>query len=134
MSVERFLTQHQEIVDIAGQMAKVFRAGTLSGSEHQMASLLSQLAGKLVLHLTLEDEVLYPRLLKHQDPKVQQKAQAYMDEMGGLKTAFGAYQSRWNESSIKADNEGFINESRKIFQALKERIKRENNDLYPLVD
>ena len=98
-------------------------------------SALSKLAGKLLLHLGAEDEHLYPNLMASNDAETKKIAQQFVDEMGGIAKAFLGYNEKWKTaSSIQADAAGFITETKGIYAALADRIDKENNILYPLMD
>ena len=95
---------------------------------------LSRLAGVLRIHLTIEDEVLYPTLAENPDPTVRATARQYADEMGSLGACFTDYNSRWTIESMKADPAAFASETRVVFKALAQRIDRENQILYPMLE
>ena len=128
---DQFRTQHDDILRAAGEIS-----GHLKGQVDPAAvrKLLSAFAGKVNFHLAMEDEALYPRLMQDGDASVKTRAAKFKDEMGGLGQVFSAYNTKWQVSAIKADPEGFGNETRKVFGALAKRIERENNELYPLAD
>jgi hemerythrin-like domain-containing protein len=96
---------------------------------------LSILSSKLTIHLAMEDKALYPYLLKSQNLTVEKTAKQFMDEMGNLVTTFKEYNHKWFHTNlIRAQFEEFRTETDLILQALKLRIKREENELYPLVE
>jgi hypothetical protein len=83
----------------------------------------------------MEDKVLYPELLKSLLPKVKSMAQRYIDEMGSLSKAFMDYVSGCPTiDSIASDPAKFSNQTKQVFGALDSRIRRENTELYPLLD
>ncbi len=132
---ETFRRQHIELLAIAGEMTAILDAEALKKDASAMRRLLSSLAGKLTVHLAMEDNGLYPRLLAHKDAKISATARSYVDEMGGIKTVFVAYLEKWpNEGAIRANPAVFIKETQAIFQALATRIAREDQELYDLVD
>lgn len=91
--------------------------------------------GKLTLHLSAEDRVLYPELTTHADPHVAKLAQRFAAEMKTTATQVMAYNDRWaTPSSIKADSQGFIKETQQVLAVLSDRIKRENQELYAAAD
>ncbi|WP_427911437.1 hemerythrin domain-containing protein [Ramlibacter sp. MMS24-I3-19] len=128
---DKFRGQHNEILQIAKEMTEQMRG---QPDPAALRKLLSNLAGKLSFHLAMEDQALYPRLLGAEDPKVKTMAQQFMTEMGGLGGAFAAYNGKWQVSDIRANPEGFAEETRAVFAALTQRISRENRELYPLAD
>ncbi|NOY39974.1 MAG: hemerythrin domain-containing protein [Nitrospirae bacterium] len=83
----------------------------------------------------MEDNSLYPRLLASKDEKIRKIAKQFIEEIGGIAPAFNNYLNKWpNPASIESNPSDFINETRDLFNALKNRIDRENNILYPLID
>jgi len=132
---DRFRQQHDELLGLANALAATLDAGKLSADGTPARSALSKLAGKLLLHLGAEDEHLYPNLMASNDAHTKKIAQQFVDEMGGIANAFVGYNTKWKTaSSIQADAAGFINETKGIYKALADRIDKENNILYPLMD
>jgi hemerythrin-like domain-containing protein len=130
---ETFRVQHNELLVIAKEIAANLKADVLRKDASAVRFQLSQLAGVLTVHLSAEDRWLYPKLSAH--PDAAEIAKRYVDEMGGLKEAFGAYMKRWNTSTdIQANPEAFVKDTQGIFEALSNRIDRENRELYPLAD
>jgi hypothetical protein len=99
-----------------------------------MRTELSTFAGVLKLHLAMEDEGLYPSLSESVDAKIRDMARAFAVEMGSLAATFHAYNDRWTVPAIAQQPEVFAQETRAVFRALADRIDRENNDLYPLLE
>lgn len=128
---DKFRAQHDDILQVAGTITAQLKA---NGDPAALRKLLSNLAGKVNFHLAMEDEALYPRLMTGGSAAVKTRATKFKDEMGGLGRVFTEYNNRWQTSAIRADFDGFANETRKVFGALAKRIERENNELYPLAD
>ena len=99
-----------------------------------LRDLLSALAGKLTVHLAMEDRSLYPRLAEVNVQNSRGIAQAFQKEMGGLAGAFSEYNQKWQVNAIAADPAGFARDTHAVFAAIGRRIARENNELYPLAD
>jgi hypothetical protein len=131
---DRYREQHVELAELATQLV---RSAERAQSEEDCAALrsdLSRLAGKLLVHLGMEDDNLYPTLAKHPDAEIRATAEQFSREMGGIAQAFTAYTGKWVGSAIKADPRGFANETRDIVAVLSRRIQSENTRLYPLID
>lgn len=134
-ATDAFRRQHDELLQVVGEMQRLFDVGRLATDANAARTLLSQLEVGLRVHLLMEDRAMYPKLTSHEDPTIAGIAKRYRDEMGGLTAAFGAYTKRWSTAGeIQRDAAGFISESKAIFDALRTRIERENDDLYALVD
>lgn len=134
-NTHQFRQQHDELLDIATKMAQGFDIGSLNQDAKQMRALLSELAGKLKVHLAMEDKHLYPKLLAHSDENVRNTAQQYIDEMGGIAQVFMEYLDRWpHANAIQENAAGFIEETKGLFNALGNRINQENNNLYPMLE
>jgi hemerythrin-like domain-containing protein len=132
---DNFRRQHDELLQIAAEMTPLLSVDALTREAVKARALLATLAGKLNVHLSAEDNALYPRLLNHRDAQVAELARRFQDEMGGLKEAFGGYLSRWPAAAqIQKDPGQFVKETKGIFEALSRRIDKDNQGLYAVVD
>jgi len=96
---------------------------------------LARLSGVIKVHLTGEDQALYPRLLQHADLEVRAKATHYQQSMGSLAGAFGTFYAAWMKAgAIEADRAGFGAELGDVLGALAARMDAEDGDLYALAD
>ncbi|MEP7349179.1 MAG: hemerythrin domain-containing protein [Sphingorhabdus sp.] len=89
---------------------------------------------QLLAHLTREDWLLYPSLLQSSDPVISSTAQTFIDEMGGLLNDYKSWSARWTADRIGKEWVQFGKETADLLDALAERIGRENDHLYPLVE
>lgn len=133
-ATDMFRKQHAELVDIVRSIEPLLDPAKLAAVADEARSLLSKLLGKLSLHLAMEDQSLYPRLEKHADAKVRDTAKKFAAEMNGVKPAVDAFANKWTTQELRANPAGFCEEAKKLFAVLAERIRRENTQLYPLVD
>jgi hemerythrin-like domain-containing protein len=131
----KYREHHHELLSLAGQISPLLDAGRLAADAGAVRQHLNNLAAKLKIHLAMEDSALYPRLLKHADGSVRSKTQAFMDEMGGIKRAFEAYLDNWSTAqAIQARSQAFIEDTQGLLKILGQRIKKEDDDLYAMVD
>jgi len=97
--------------------------------------VLSNLAGKLRIHLATEDKLLYPRAAQSTDQSLRDLAARFQQDMGPLAQTFKAYSDRWLlPKDIASQAATFVTESRKVIQALTDRIRRENTEFYVALD
>ncbi len=130
-----FRDQHNDLLKIASEISAHLNVDELSNDASEVRSLLSKLLGKLSVHLSMEDKVLYPKLLRHSDERVKSMAKRFIDEMGSIGQAVKAYKKKWPSAlQIQKDPSDFIEQTKGIFDALVKRIERENNELYKVVD
>ena len=127
--------QHREIIRLAGSLtARLDPEGLAQHAVFVHADLLD-LAAVLRLHLVLEDHTLYPELLSHPNPQVRTLTHQYQLEMGNIHGDFEALLERWPSSeSISAAPGQFTAELLAFFQVLHHRMRKEDGELYPLVD
>mgnify|MGYP001575543039 CR=1 FL=1 len=127
--------QHEEMVSIVSRMSAILNRERLSKDATEMRSLLSQLAGKVSVHLAMEDKALYPHLLEHSNEIVKNMARNYMAEMGDIGNTFKGYIKKWPDPvSIQQDSDLFIKETKTVIDVLSKRIDKENRELYHTVD
>lgn len=132
---DRFRRQHQEILQLMAQITSMLDTSQPGEKARDIRTQLSVLAGKLNVHLAMEDNALYPSLLEQKDGNVGLVARKYAEEMGHIKETFAGYLKKWpTPMAIQNDPGRFSGETREIFAALARRIQREDDELYPLVD
>ena len=133
--MDNFRRQHGEVLQVIQEITGKLDPDWDNAEATQVSSLVANLLGKLKIHLAMEDDALYPELLQHPEQKVRDLATKYVNEMGSLKSEVDALRKKWGSASaIQADPTSFIRELQWLFAALRERVKKENDELYPLVD
>lgn len=134
---ESFRAQHKEIGTLVLQIEKDLTPDGLRvpGKAEEVRSILSALAGKLSIHLAMEDKALYPQMLSSNNDAAKKMAESYMQEMGALAGAFKDYVAKWSNGTVIRENaETFCTQTKEVFTLLKKRVEREEANLYPLRD
>jgi hemerythrin-like domain-containing protein len=127
--------QHKELLEIVTEITSHLIPDELSKDATYISRQLLELAENLNVHLGREDKALYPALFRHPDKKISKIAKKYLNEMGGISYTFESYMTRWPHSmAIQDDPNQFISETRGIFESLSNRINKEDNILYPLLE
>lgn len=134
-ATDTFRKHHEDILSVAGEIGALLTEDKVVAESKTISRLLAKFAGKLKGHLVMEDQVLYPKLLDHADPHINNMASRFMKEMGGIAETVEQYCTHWGASdSIAADPKNFIVQTNRLFGALQRRIDSEDNILYPALD
>jgi hypothetical protein len=132
---DRFRRQHDELLQLSLEIDAALQAPAFPGNARNVRRMMARLKGKLVVHSSMENEALYPRLLQHPEPAVRQLAQNLFEEFGGIYDTLLEHHTRWSSvERIQADPNAYVTQTREIFAKLKMRMDRENSELYPLSD
>jgi iron-sulfur cluster repair protein YtfE (RIC family) len=132
---EVFRQAHQELRQLINAMSATLVVSELQRDASNARAMLSMLGGKLTVHLAMEDEALYPRLVNHANIEIRTRAERFKKEMGGILGAFKQYMTRWPDAeSIQANGADFKAETEQIFSALRTRIAAEDDELFPRLD
>jgi hypothetical protein len=132
---DKYRQQHNELLILAKELQATLDVAALAKDGSAARTCLAKLMGKLVLHLSAEDKVLYPELEAHKDPAIAALARRFSVEMKSTTTQVVAYNNRWaTPSVIKADAQAFVKETKEVIRILADRIKRENQELYAAAD
>ena len=99
-----------------------------------LATLRHELSSTLIAHLKDEDSLLYPQLLSSSDALIAATARTFSEDMGGLADAFQVHCETWTAANIASDWTGYCDDCRQILDALNIRIRRENRELFPLLE
>lgn len=132
---DRFRKDHDGLLELAGELGKHLKPDKLAADAGPTCKLIAKFSGVLRVHLSAEDNSLYPELLKSTDKKTRDTALQFQKEMGGIKGFVTGYFAKWGSPmNVQKDPHGFIQETLGLFEALKARIDKENNILYNLAD
>lgn len=127
--------QHTEVLEIMNTIETLIRKGDLETTANAIAYNINALSGKLKMHLMSEDKFLYPDLMNSNNKDIKNTAQILYDEMSGIAGIFTSFVQQYNvPSKILQNSEPFYMESKKIFSVISNRINKEDNKLYPLLE
>ncbi len=128
---EQLKKQHDSINQLIVETNKLVKEKNLETNASVIAKNISTLAGILQMHLSHEDQYLYPSLMESNNSEVVNKAKKYMDEMGNLRGVYIEFKNEFNtKSKIMSNTIGFEKAFKEVFSAIEKRISREDSDLY----
>jgi hypothetical protein len=125
--------EHAHLIAIIRRLGAMIAKDSPPPSK-ELAALRRELSSTLIRHLKAEDWILYPKLFNSPDPVIAETALRFNTEMGGLAAAFMTYAEKWGSIAIEKDWPGYCRETAAIAGVLTQRIARENQELYPLVE
>lgn len=131
--IGRLRAEHAALVTLSGFLMEMVAAPN-PPRPTALASVRGMLRDTLIRHLKCEDWALYPKLQAKGDPDLSRLAEEFVAEMGHIASDFAAYDTRWTAAAVEADWAGFCAETNGILDALAMRIKREEQDLYPVAE
>ena len=132
-SLSQLRREHAELASLARHLAGMIAQG-VPPEAGKLYEVRMKLTSVLTCHLKAEDWVLYPSLLRSSNEQVVTTARAFSASMGELASDFHNYVRRWRSTEIGEDWEGYQRETSEILRVLTLRMKREDRDLYPLLD
>lgn len=88
----------------------------------------------LTQHLKREDWILYPKLRASQRADLRELAGRFSGELGDIEDRFAAYGREWPTLRIGEDWAGYCAATAPLLHDLRERIRREDTELYPLLE
>lgn len=104
-------------------------------SAYPLSLDLARLASVLRIHTSLGDRFLYPFMIASGQPETVAIARLFQSEIGHLGKRFDRFMQRWSTSSAIASGvQQFRCDAEVMFGALRQRLRREVRDLFPLAD
>ena len=86
------------------------------------------------MHLVFEDNTVYAALLHHNDAAISKTAKAFHDSAREIKHRFSGYVKHWCKAAVSnAEHKALLEESRDIFALIMERVRYEDEYIFPLV-
>ncbi|PIQ23191.1 hypothetical protein COW36_19175 [bacterium (Candidatus Blackallbacteria) CG17_big_fil_post_rev_8_21_14_2_50_48_46] len=134
MKTEGFRKQHAEILTLVHHLKADLKNLNPSLHFQTFRNQITHLLGKVQVHLTMEDHVLYPILMQSRSQDLSSLAQDYQTEMGGIKRGLINFTQEWTAEKMREEPEGFGRAGFTLLAELETRIERENEQLYTQYD
>ena len=116
MKTENFRKQHDELlIQVEKIQSQLANPTGIAENSAALRGHLTSLLGKVQVHLAMEDNALYPRLINGTDTTLAKMAQEFQTEMGSLKQVFVEFIQTWTATKIKEQPEAFEEEASKVF-------------------
>lgn len=134
MNVGNFRQDHDTILSAVTDLRNLAQTDIIENAD-PIAQMIVSISSTIKLHLATEDSMLYPALARSLHADAAQVGKTFQSEMGGIAAAYLAFSRKWNYGPrVAAKPDTFKSGANHIFKALHERIQRENEELYPLVE
>lgn len=132
-TIDRFNDRHTEILDMIGDLRVMLKPEQLRVRPNAKTAYetICTLGKKMVEHLSAGDKDVYPSLLIHEDPKMKSLAWGFISGEKPLRKQFESYHRKWLKNCDFNFTDEFLTETLDLFQAIEDRISREQNVLLP---
>ena len=131
----RYRAQHEEIIRLIGEFREIMPQIDDSETLGECRVMLLILTRKLAMHLSLEDQYLYPRLISQPDTSLREAAITFRKEICGMRDNAERWADQWSPpDAIRLDPDRFRTETDALFAQLNAWIRREETQLYPMID
>ena len=134
MELRNYMDQHERIREELEILKMLCKNKDLEETASEIALHINSLAGKLKIHLSSEDQHLYPVFLGSSDAKLVAMAEEYQKEMGKLLEVFTGFKDKYNTKfKILGEKDSFFKEANEIIRAIEQRMEKEERGLYQRV-
>lgn len=134
MNIDRLKEEHVVVLTAVTELKNLVKRGIAENAD-AIATAIVSMSSRIKLHLAAEDRFLYPSLANSTNPAVARLGKTFQQEMGHIAAVYAQFAGKWNSAmEVTADPEGFRADANNVFKALHQRIQRENQELYPLVE
>lgn len=133
MRLKNYLEQHDNITFEINYIIQNIKSNITDEQAGELAKHINLLAGKLSIHLSMEDKYLYPSL---KDKEISNLSiDDYINEMGGLAKEFIAFKEKYNtKQKLLSHINSFHLDGKEMMNKIAARIKKEENTIYKLID
>ena len=126
--------QNTEITDLIEILHVLVKQKSLANNPF-VCELVERFNEKVWMHLVFEENTIYSELAKHHNPDISNIAQAFHENAKDIKKRFTHYVKLWcHASKEQKDHTAFVTESNAIFELIRERVRYESEEVFPLVE
>jgi len=134
VNIEKMKSQHNEIIQKINQLREYSRRG-ITDNAQEIAQTVVSMSSVIKVHLSAEDQFLYPYLEKVENQKLKKMSLKFQREMADIVVEYEMFSRRWNTASkITGHDEDFRRDANTVLRKVHERMQRENTQFYPLVE
>jgi hemerythrin-like domain-containing protein len=134
--IERFTTQHVEMLYAAEQMANTLSVEALSktSAADRTHHELQHLVAKVDDHFRVEDVAFNDIIAGGEDDELREHVERHMGEVGGLRQLFQEFSARWGTvEAVAADVNRFAHDAMVLLDMMTYRISQEDTVLFPMI-
>jgi hemerythrin-like domain-containing protein len=133
VKIEELRAENQEIVELCEVLTALIDHSHLRNNP-VFCELIARFSNKVKAHLSREDQAMYSEMLTHSEKKLRDTASLFMGNTRELKKLFAGYAKQWCHPSPDAhEHAAFVKETQDMFRIIKERIRMENEQLFPVL-
>ena len=133
MNTEHFRQDHREIHDLVQQLRQMIKLGVEDHAPNIIV-LLVRIGEKVSQHLQEEDQQLYLPMAMSKDKNLADIAIDVQIRMGEIREAFEEFCDVYRTPADIIQNvSGFRQDASAVFKILHDRMRFENNELFPLL-
>lgn len=133
-TLDELKQQNQDINDLCDVLSVLIYDKSLHDNPY-VCDLMSRFREKVWMHLVFEDNTIYAELIRHNNKSISSIARKFHDSARVIRKRFSGYIRNWcNPAVTDAEHEALLKESQEIFSLIRERIKYENEQIFPILE
>jgi len=132
-SLAELKKQNKEISDLI-EVIEVLTLNKKLLANPLVCDLVCRFNEKVWLHLVFEDKSIYAELARHHNPQISEIAQDFHASAKSIKKEFSTYVKQWCQASGADHHQAFCDSTPHIFKKIKQRIKFETDNIFPLIE
>lgn len=126
--------QNTEITELIDVLSALIEHQNLRGNPY-VCDLVSKFNEKVWMHLVFEDNTIYSELARHHNPDISNIAKRFHESAREIKKDFSSYVKLWcKTTSGQLSQDGFPEQSEKIFHLIRDRIRYELEEIFPIIE
>lgn len=130
-TTQPYRNQHAQLM----RLASAIPVDVSSLRAREVTCALDCLKSVLIVHLKLQDGMLYPWIAHHRSSDLREMGRKHRELMHEFLDGFLAFHSRWvGPDAVAADPDAFVAQWARVLALLRLRLRAEASDLYRLVD
>lgn len=133
-TLDELKKQNTDITDLINILQVLTKEQSLINNPY-VCELVERFNEKVWMHLVFEENTIYAELAKHHNPDISSIALKFHGTAKDIKKRFTHYVKLWCRAiKENKDHAAFVTESNAIFELIRERVRYESEEVFPLVE
>ena len=134
-NLKKYKDQHEDIFKLIRKIIETLDENKIARDATEIKNVFDGLVSKLKVHFAMEEDNLYLKLEKSENPEIIEAFDKFTFEMNEIHVIFNNFIDDWIEvENIQKNSKQYVSEMKNLFAKLVNHLEKEEAILYPLAE
>ena len=135
LNLKKYKDQHDDIFKLIRKISETLDENKIALDATEIKNVFDGLVSKLKVHFAMEEDNLYLKLEKSENPEIIEAFDKFTFEMNEVYVVFNNFIDDWIDvENVQNNSKQYVSEMQNLFAKLFNHLEKEETILYPLAE